>query len=156
MIEKLAIIKIYLYVYKRRPVFVGTCVCILHQDPQCVRVYSLHLHLILLGFSNIAGEHGSKVVRHGREDESVRTEIVSGVSTLNWQPWWASLTSKRCSLAGANITLSSCESVSQLGDVTVTLKSSASSHALCIHAWEWNKPRKWGCISLGSFTPEVN
>lgn len=51
-----------------------TCVCILHQDPQCIRVYTFHLHLLLLGLPHVAGEHGRKVVRHGRENQSVRGE----------------------------------------------------------------------------------
>lgn len=53
---------------------VCTCVCILHKDPQCIRVYSFHLHLILLGLSYIIGEHGCKVVWHRWEDQSVRGE----------------------------------------------------------------------------------
>lgn len=53
-----------------------TCVCILHQDPQCIRVYSFHLHLFLLGLPHITGEHGREVVWHGREDQSVRGESV--------------------------------------------------------------------------------
>lgn len=67
-------------------ILVCTCVGILHQHPQRVGVYPLHLHLILLGFSNIAGEHGGKVVGHGGEDESVRTESASDVRRTALRP----------------------------------------------------------------------
>ncbi len=53
-----------------------TCICILDQDPQCIRIYSFHLHLILLGLPHITGKHGSKVVWHGWEDQSVRRQSV--------------------------------------------------------------------------------
>lgn len=61
-----------------------TCVCILHQHPQCIRVNSFHLDLVLLCLSNVTGEHGRKVVRHGREDQSVWTKRVSDIVHREW------------------------------------------------------------------------
>lgn len=46
-----------------------TRVGVLHQDPQGVWIYPLHLHFVLLGLPHVAGEHGRKVVGHRREDQ---------------------------------------------------------------------------------------
>lgn len=42
----------------------------MNQGSEGLRIDSLHLDLLLLCLSHIAGEHSSKVVRHGTQDQS--------------------------------------------------------------------------------------
>lgn len=41
----------------------------MNQRSEGLRIHSLHLDLLLLGLSDVAGEHSCKVVRHGAQDQ---------------------------------------------------------------------------------------
>lgn len=60
----------------------NTCICKLNKVPQCIGVYAFHFDLFLLGFTNITGKHGSKVVRDRTEDKSAK-KLETGVIFLD-------------------------------------------------------------------------